>query len=190
MKPWFSHIVLSLLLMTFSHGGVAKKVYKWVDEQGVIHYSDSTPASAMNDEHNVNQVSVTEDLPAGNYRGVAKKHTYTDLSRSSSDDASTSPSRGKDPATQCYSAIKNLTAGMKAVKQEAKKKQMERGMKESEFEAKFSDAMSKIEGAKASCVESYDSGKSKDIDCLANLTYPEEFVYCMYASKLTGFSGY
>ncbi|MCE0555862.1 DUF4124 domain-containing protein [Motilimonas sp. E26] len=190
MKSGLNKILLPLLLCAFCQPSMAKKVYKWVDEQGVTHYSDNTPASAMSDTHNVNQVSVTEDLPAGNYRGVAKKPTYTSLSNSS--DSSAKKERGKDPATQCYSAIKNLGAGLKAIKKEAKEKQLARGMKEHEFEAQYSKAMKAVSspGIQSSCLEHYTSGKSRDIDCLANLNYPEEFVFCMYARQLTGMSGY
>ncbi|MCE2596921.1 DUF4124 domain-containing protein [Motilimonas cestriensis] len=189
MKKWLNAIAFTLMMALVSQPSMAKKVYKWVDEQGVTHYSDSTPASAMSDTHNVNQVSVTEDLPSGNYRGVAKKPTYTSLS-SQSEKQSAKKQRGKDPATQCYSAIKNLTAGLKSIKQQAKKRHMSNGMKENEFEKKYAEAMKKIESAKSSCVESYETGKSRDIDCLANLSHPDDFVYCVYASRLTGFSGY
>ncbi len=186
MKKWLKLIGWTTVLALSCAPSQAKKVYKWVDENGVTHYSDSTPATVVNDEHNVNQVSVTEDLPSGNYRGVAKKPTYTSLSQSKEEKTS----RGKDPATQCYSAIKNLTAGMRAYKQQAKERHMSNGMKESEFEAKYQDSLNKIEKAKSTCVESYANGKSRDIDCLANLQQPENFVYCVYASRLTGMSGY
>ncbi|MFO6423169.1 DUF4124 domain-containing protein [Motilimonas sp. KMU-193] len=180
-QKWAGLVVLSVLI---SAPSMAKKVYKWVDENGVTHYSDSTPASVVNDKHNVNQVSVTEDLPSGNYRGVAKKPTYTSLSQSETE----KPSRGKDPATQCYSAIKNMTAGLAAYKQRAKEAHMRKGMKENEFEAKYQDAVNKINKAKTSCVDSYTKGGGSriGIDCLADLKDPEDFIYCAYASRLTG----
>ncbi|RJG51352.1 DUF4124 domain-containing protein [Motilimonas pumila] len=180
-------LLLTLSIALASTPSLAKKIYKWVDENGVTHYSDSTPVNVVKTKQPIDHVNIQEDLPSSNFQGVSR---HTSKTRVTTAPNTSKKKKGKDPAMQCYNAIKNLTSAMKSLKAKAKKTHMARGMKENEFEKKYSDAMKKIPQAKANCVKEYNSGSSFEIDCLANLSEPEDMRYCMYSRRMSGMSGF
>lgn len=65
MKPLLA-LSLALLLTPMLAGGQTHKLYKWVDDDGIIHYGDSVPAEfADNEKEIVNKEGVTVDYLRG-----------------------------------------------------------------------------------------------------------------------------
>ena len=67
-------LITIVLLATFSLGTHAKEnFYKWVDDRGVTHYSQSPPDENSKTKTKTETISVSTRLPVGSEAAVAKR---------------------------------------------------------------------------------------------------------------------
>lgn len=67
-------LITFVLLATFSLGTHAKEnFYKWVDDRGVTHYSQSPPDENSKTKTKTETISVSTRLPVGSEAAVAKR---------------------------------------------------------------------------------------------------------------------
>jgi glutaredoxin len=70
---------LSIVLLFLSAGLAFAQIYKWVDENGVTHYSDSSPQEISESENEENSMPVTPSAPSPPRRNSESAAGTTDL---------------------------------------------------------------------------------------------------------------
>ncbi len=67
----YLYLVLLCLLVAYSDAGHSAEIYKWVDEDGKVHYSDSPPPDVVTEK--------IEPPPAASREGARRMQAATDL---------------------------------------------------------------------------------------------------------------
>jgi len=70
---WILTALVLTLLVLFMPKGCASKVFKWVDEQGITHYSDKKPPNAA--QQSVRELPIKTPPPADTRREVTLRNT-------------------------------------------------------------------------------------------------------------------
>lgn len=97
---YLSTLPLALMLLACGTTAIASEVYRWTDERGVVHYSDTPPDSSKFERVNV-RTGATRSEPEPQPEVTAE--TTAPTAQASAEDAATR-------ARHCDSARRNLIA--------------------------------------------------------------------------------
>lgn len=144
-------------------------VYKWVDEEGNVHYTSTPPPDQKAEDTGIRNDTTKSDEPAEDNRQNAAAGNDSKAPR-------------VNVGQRCAQARKNVNRGVDEWLESAKEG-LSRGNTQERHDkgvAEFERFRTGINRQLASCPSTYgrDEGYRKMVDCLANLAHPSNFMSC------------